>query len=198
MNTALLLSGGMDSVAIAWWLRPDVAFTLDYGQRPAAGEIRAAAAVAAELHIPHEVLTCDVSALGSGDLAGRAADPQAPVREWWPFRNQLLVTVAGMRAISLGVSRLLIGALRTDGRHADGTQAFVQALDALLALQEGGLRLEAPAIGFDGAELVKRSGVPMDILAWAHSCHVSDFACGECRGCRKHYETFIALGQAPY
>ena len=198
MTTALLLSGGMDSVAIAWWLQPDYAFTIDYGQKPAGGEIRAAAAVAADLGITHEVLRCDVAALGSGDLAGQPADPQAPVREWWPFRNQLLVTVAGMRAVGLGASRLLIGALRTDGLHADGTPAFVAALDSLLALQEGGIRLDAPAITLDGPELIVQSGIPMEVLAWSHSCHVSDYACGECRGCRKHYETLQALGHDPY
>lgn len=46
MTTALLLSGGMDSVSIAWWLRPDVALTIDYGQKPAEAEIDAAGQVA--------------------------------------------------------------------------------------------------------------------------------------------------------
>jgi 7-cyano-7-deazaguanine synthase len=198
MKTALLLSGGMDSVALAWWLRPDVAMTIDYGQRPAPGEIRAATAVAAELKIPHEIVHADVSQLGSGDLAGTAASPLAPVKEWWPFRNQFLVTVAAMRGVSLGVQTLLIGCLRTDAVHSDGSQAFVQSLGHLLGLQEGALKLEAPAIGLDGAELIRRSGVPDEILAWSHSCHVSEYACGECRGCRKHYETLTALGVAPY
>lgn len=198
VTAALLLSGGMDSIALAWWLRPTYAFTIDYGQRAAAGEIRAAAAVANDLGISHEVLRCDVSALGSGDMAGCAPDSSAPVREWWPFRNQLLVTVAGMRAIPLKVERLLIGALATDGLHADGTAAFVDALDRLLVLQEGGIRLEAPAIALDGPGLVRTSGVPAELLAWSHSCHVSDYACGECRGCRKHYDTTSALGQVPY
>jgi 7-cyano-7-deazaguanine synthase len=198
MKTGLLLSGGMDSVALAWWLRPDVAMTIDYGQRPAPGELRAAAAVTSELKIPHEIIRADVSQLGSGDLAGTPANALAPVREWWPFRNQFLVTVAAMRSVSLGVQKLLIGCLRTDAAHSDGSQAFVQSLGQLLRLQEGGLELEAPAIDLDAAELVRRSGVPDDILAWAHSCHVSEYACGECRGCRKHYETLAALGVAPY
>lgn len=198
MTSALLLSGGMDSVALAWWLKPDFTFTVNYGQKPAAGEIRAAAAVAAELNIPHEVLHCDVSALGSGDLAGSPPDPKAPVTEWWPFRNQMLVTVVGMRAVALQIDLLLIGALATDGRHVDGTREFVDALDRLLSLQEGGLRLEAPAIGLDGPGLIKRSGIPMELLAWSHSCHASDYACGECRGCRKHYETLTSLGLSPY
>jgi 7-cyano-7-deazaguanine synthase len=198
MRVALLLSGGMDSIALAWWLRPDLAITIDYGQKPAPGEIRAASAVAAELGIAHEIIRADISALGSGDLAGVVASSVAPVREWWPFRNQFLVTVAAMRAVTIGIDKLLIGSLRTDAAHRDGSGEFVKALSDLLQLQEGHLILEAPAIEMDGPELLRRSAVPLELLAWAHSCHVSDYACGECRGCRKHYETLEALGQDPY
>lgn len=146
----------------------------------------------------HVVIQADLSALGSGDLAGSAALQIAPVREWWPYRNQMLVTLAGMRAISLGVQTLLIGCLRTDEAHADGTKAFVTALDGLLALQEGAMRLEAPAIELDAIELMAKSGVPLGLLAWAHSCHVGEYACGYCRGCRKHFDTMAAIGAGAY
>ena len=182
MTSALLLSGGMDSVALAFWLRPDFAITIDYGQKPARGEVRAAAAVAAELGIAHQVVQADLSGLGSGDMAGSLALKVAPVPEWWPYRNQMLVTLAAMRALPLGVDELLIGCLSTDASHADGSQAFVAAMNTLLCLQEGGMRLRAPAITLTAKELIKTSGVPIDILSWAHSCHVGEYACGLCRG----------------
>jgi 7-cyano-7-deazaguanine synthase len=198
MSTALLLSGGMDSIAIAFWKRPDLAITIDYGQLPAAAEVRAAAAVCADLKIEHDVIQVDLSALGSGDMAGTAALSIAAVSEWWPFRNQMLVTLAAMRGIALGVDGLLIGTLRTDGVHADGTQGFIGAMNTVLQCQEGVIRLEAPAINWNSAELIRVSGVPMEILAWAHSCHVAEHACGFCRGCRKHYETLVELHVTPY
>ena len=37
LKTGLLLSGGMDSIAIAWWKRPQWAITFDYGQTAAEG-----------------------------------------------------------------------------------------------------------------------------------------------------------------
>ena len=188
----------MDSIAIAFWRRPEVAITLDYGQRPALGEIRAALAVSEALGIEHHLITTDLSALGSGDMAGRAPASLAPVPEWWPFRNQMLVTLAAMRAVTLDIDMLLIGCLASDGQHADGRVEFVEALDRLLNLQEGKLRLSAPAIKLSAVELVRESGIEMDVLAWAHSCHVSEYACGVCRGCHKHYETLKALGQIPY
>jgi 7-cyano-7-deazaguanine synthase len=174
MRTALLLSGGMDSIAIAHWYRPEIAITIDYGQCPAAGEIRASQAAAEGLGIEHHIVRADLSALGSGDMAGTASLGVAPVSEWWPLRNQMLVTLAAMRCVALGIKRLLIGTLKTDDHHADGRPGFVEGLNALLNQQEGEMTLEAPAIGLAAVELIRKSGVPMEVLAWAHSCHVSE------------------------
>ena len=98
-----------------------------------------------------------------------------------------------MRAVGQGVTRLLLGAVASDAAHADGRAEFVAALDAVLALQEGGLRLEAPAMTMTTAELVRHSDVPRSLLAWAHSCHTGPFACGVCRGCQKHLNVSEAL-----
>ncbi|CCD86332.1 putative ExsB superfamily protein [Bradyrhizobium sp. ORS 285] len=198
MTSALLLSGGMDSTAIAFWKRPAIGVTIDYGQVAAPAELRAAAAVCADLAIRHIPINVDLSPFGSGDMAGRPAIELAPVREWWPFRNQALITIAAMATIGLGVDHLMIGTLRTDGHHSDGTKGFVDRLADLLFQQEGKIRLEAPAIGMDAVELAQVARVPIEILAWSHSCHRSDYACGDCGGCRKHYRTMEALGVAPY
>ena len=198
MRTAVLLSGGMDSIAVAYWRRPSVAITIDYGQLPAAAEIRAAEAVVDVLDLEHHIVRVDLRSLGSGDMAGSAALSMATVPEWWPFRNQMLITLAAMRAIGIGVERLLIGTLKSDERHADGRASFIAGIDAVLQLQEGAIALEAPAIGLTAVELIQQSGVPPEILSWAHSCHVADYACGICRGCRKHYETLQELGVDPY
>lgn len=198
MITALLLSGGMDSVSIAWWKKPDVAITVDYGQLPADAEIAAASKVAELLSIKHEVIRVDCSSLGSGDMAGTTPSPAAPVSEWWPFRNQLVLTLAGMAAVRMAVERLLIGTLSTDGQHADGRPEFVERISGLMSTQEGGLVVEAPAIALDAVELVHRSGIDQATLAWAHSCHTGNFACGRCRGCVKHFNTWKALGWTPH
>lgn len=198
MKTALLLSGGMDSIALAYWKRPEVCITVSYGQRAARAEARAAAAVCEALNIEHHVIEADLSALGSGDMAGQAPAELAPVSEWWPFRNQMLITLAAMKAVALNVSKLSIGTLRTDGVHADGKVEFIEAMNSLLRCQEGEITLDAPAIKLSGPELIKASGIPADLLAWSHSCHVANEACGLCRGCRKHYETLEELGLEPY
>lgn len=193
MKTGLLLSGGMDSLCIAWWKRPDVAITIDYGQLPAAAEIAASTAICQQLGIEHHILRIDCRSLGSGDMAGAEASVHAPATDWWPYRNQLLITLAAMKAIGLSVTYLWIGTVKSDGSHRDGTPTFVAAISNVLALQEGGLRIEAPAIDMTTAELARESGVPAGALAWAHSCHKADVACGDCRGCNKYFEVLREL-----
>ncbi len=198
LNEAILLSGGMDSVALAYWRRPAIAYTIDYGQIPVDGEIRAAATVCESLSIRHRIIRANCRELGSGDLAGGEPSKVAPVPEWWPFRNQLLLTLAGAAAIADGVNELIFGAVKTDGSHADGRSDFFQKICALMEIQEGGIRVVAPAIQLTSVELIRLSKIPISVLAWSHSCHVSGLACGTCRGCVKHASTMKELGYEDY
>jgi 7-cyano-7-deazaguanine synthase len=188
----------MDSISIAWWKRPSVAIFVDYGQVPAKAEEAAGRAAAEAIGIRYEVVRADCSALGSGDMAGKPAAAIAPVSEWWPFRNQLILTIAGTAALQLGETELMIGALRTDSQHVDGRAEFIDLISRLMSMQEGGLRVSAPAIALSADELVRQSGIPQSVLGWAHSCHKSNLACGQCRGCIKHYETWEAVGWDPH
>lgn len=195
LKTALLLSGGMDSLAIAWWKRPQLAITIDYGQKAAEAEKLASKTICGQLGIEHSIIRVDCSSLGSGDMANTSPDAAAPTTDWWPYRNQLLVTLAAMCAISKGVGTLLIGTVSSDESHLDGTLDFIKRMDDLVSYQEGGLRIEAPAIGVSTPELIRMSGVPSEFLAWAHSCHKANIACGNCRGCNKYMSTYEDLGQ---
>lgn len=191
---AILLSGGMDSIALAYWLRPEVAITLDYGQRAAEAEMAAATRVARILGMEHYVLRIDCSSLGSGDLVGSEPISDAPITEWWPYRNQMLVTLALMKAIQLGVGELMVGSVKTDAQHLDGTPEFYEQLSKLVSMQEGEIKVTAPAIGLTTVELVQKAGIPDRILMYAHSCHTSNFPCGRCHGCNKYMYVKEQLG----
>ena len=198
LKRLLLLSGGMDSIALAWALRPNLSLTIDYGQLAAAGETRAAAAVCTELGLRHRVLRMDCSPLGSGDMAGTPPSSVAPVPEWWPFRNQLLITMGAALAVKEGLDAIVIGTVANDQSHADGRVEFFRGLKELLKMQEGQILLEAPSIEETTVEFCRREAVPHSVLGWAHSCHISSFACGLCRGCCKHRETMRGLGFGEY
>jgi len=198
MRAALLLSGGMDSIALAHWKKPGLAIHINYGQRAASGERRAARAVCDSLDIPLESVNVDCSELGSGDMAGAPPLAMAPLREWWPYRNQLLITLGSMKIIGRGYHKIMIGTVKDDASHSDGSARFVQIISDLQSYQEGGIEVDAPALSLSTAELIKAAAVPIELLAWSHSCHVGPVACGNCGGCAKHFRVMQELGHEPY
>jgi len=196
MAGALLLSGGMDSAALAWWKRPALAINVDYGQRPAVAERKAAKTVAEEIGIPFEAISIDLSSLGAGTMVGGPAIAGAPTPEWWPFRNQILVTLAGAVALRHpGIDAIWIGSVKEDRVNGDGSPEFRQAIDRLMRLQEGGIGVDAPAAHLSASELVEESQVPPHVLGWTHSCFVSNEPCLKCRGCAKHLTVLEAVGR---
>lgn len=196
MSELLLLSGGIDSIALAAWKRPSVCLTINYGQSAAKAELQASAQVCIDLGLRHMVLDAAIPGLGSGRMAGEIQSPYSQNSEFWPFRNQYLVTIAGMAALKTGCSSILIGTVVTDQRHKDGSLLFLNHLRQTIHLQEGELEFQAPGSDLTSEELVRQSGVLPSVLAWAHSCHTACFACGDCPGCYKHASVMAALGWA--
>jgi 7-cyano-7-deazaguanine synthase len=192
-NTGILLSGGMDSIALAYWKKPKYAFTIDYGQKAAKSEIKAASQVAKLLNIKHHIISIDCSSLGSGDMSGGKQLDIAPISEWWPYRNQLLVTLACMKGVVLKINELLVGSVLTDASHADGTMGFYDSISNLISLQEGSISISVPAIKMTTVELIEKSKIPLSILLWAHSCHTSNQPCMHCNGCKKYLYTLQQL-----
>lgn len=191
---AILLSGGLDSVALAYWKRPDIAVTIDYGQRPAQAELAAAQRVCEYLGMKQEVVRVDCSTLGRGLLSEAPSLPDSPSPEWWPFRNQLLITFALMRLAGSSADSLMLGTVSSDGIHADGTSQFYDSINTVVSVQEYRPRITAPAIDLTTVDLVEHSQAPADLLLWSHSCQVSNLACGQCRGCMKRLAVLQDLG----
>lgn len=184
--TALLLSGGMDSIALLYWTRPDIALTIDYGQKCAEAEIRSSQYACEQLNIDHHILHIDGSTLGSGDMSNEMPHPLAPQTDWWPYRNQFLITIAAMKLIKIGVTKILIGSVKTDEQFKDGTKKFIRLINELILYQEGNITVEAPASNMSTSELILKAQIPMSLLYCAHSCHTGNVACGRCRGCQKY------------
>lgn len=185
----LLLSGGLDSSAIAAVERPERLLFIDYGQRPAEAERTAARAVATFLSIPLDEITIDLGDLGSGLLTGTEPEPDAPTPEWFPYRNQFLVTAAAAHAVKHGLQVVLLGVVGGDGaRHRDGSPSFVSSLSELLRMQERHVGLSAPHVRTDPLVLLRASNLPAELLATTHSCLTANVPCGVCPGCTRRAE----------
>ncbi|VVV02276.1 MULTISPECIES: 7-cyano-7-deazaguanine synthase [Mesonia] len=193
-NLAILLSGGMDSIALAYWKKPAHSITIDYGQKAANAEIKAAAQISKYLNIEHHILKVDCSALGSGDMNGSKSLGISPITEWWPYRNQLLVTLACMKGVSIGIKELIIGSVSTDNAHKDGTRTFYDYLSKLIEYQEGQIKITCPGIEMSTVDLIKKAKLPISLLYWAHSCHTANEPCMNCNGCKKYLYTLQMLG----
>jgi len=189
MKKAILLSGGIDSCCLAYWLKPEFAIFINYGQRPAMAELRASQAIANAMAIPMEIIDIDCSSLGSGDLSAKRKLKMAPVSEWWPFRNQMLITFGLMKSLTYGINELLIGSVKSDNKHRDGSNDFFKMMNSLSIYQEGNIKVSSPAIGYESHELISVSKITPEILGYTHSCHKSNIPCGKCNGCLKHIYT---------
>ncbi len=194
MTSGVLLSGGQDSVAITFWKRPEMAFTLDYGQQMRRAEIRAAKSICNHLDIPHETIEVDISHILRDQYSNNESVILSNQPEWIPFRNQFLATVVAMIAIKRGIKTLISGQVSEDKLYADGTPLFQAGLNQLFKLQEGNLEYDCPSINLSTVELVKKSKIPKALFALAHSCQMSDYPCGNCRSCNKHNQVLEELG----
>lgn len=184
-ESVLLLSGGLDSATLAYIHQPDLSVTVDYGQCCADAEIQASTQIADQLNLEHEVIEVDCESLGAGTMAGQQETNLGDAPEWWPYRNQLVITLVAMSVVRQGTDRLLVGAVADDHDHADGQPKFFELMDSLLSFQEGNLRVEAPAIDSTTEELVREANPPESLLGWTHSCTATNDACGECSSCKK-------------
>lgn len=185
---ALLLSGGIESTCLAWRLRPDVAITIDYGQVSSLGEIQASKSVCEYLELEHRVISAKTNFVRSGLLAGAGGgsvfNNEHP--EFWPYRNQFIITCALMALFSEPISKLAIGAVANDSKFSDGTPGFIEAINALVSLQKREIQVIAPALSFTSSELLASSKLPKQLVGLTFSCHSANIPCGVCPGCMKN------------
>ena len=193
----LLFSGGVESTCLAKLTAPDLLLTINYGQAPAEGECRASKNLANLLGIPHQIVQAPLGHLGAGEMVGAPSSHSRHAPEHWPFRNQMLITIAAMALADRGLSSLIIGTVSTDSVHNDGTPAFLSAMQETLIVQDPKLKLLAPALYMTADDLVATSGTDLTLLRHTFSCHRGAVACGRCRGCQKSLALFKRLEGSP-
>jgi 7-cyano-7-deazaguanine synthase len=123
----------------------------------------------------------------------------SPVSTYVPFRNGLFISAAASIALSKNCERIYYGAHADDAAgnaYPDCSQAFNDAMNKAVYEGSGGvLKLEAPFVGVNKAEVVKiglELNVPYE-LTW--SCYEGgDKPCGECGTCRDRIAAFEANG----
>ena len=207
MTAVVLLSGGMDSTALAALVADEGfhAVSVDYGQRHRV-ELAAAAAVAAYYGAPHTVadlttlrgilggsaLTDDAVAVPHGHYA---ADTMAATVV--PNRNAILLNVAAGYAVAHGADRVLTAVHAGDHFvYPDCRPEFIAAAaDAVRLGTDGAVTIEAPFVTKTKADIAgigASLGAPLH-LSW--SCYEGgDVHCGRCGTCVERAEAFHHAG----
>jgi 7-cyano-7-deazaguanine synthase len=209
MKSVLIYSGGLDSTVLLCHLRAagqEVhALSIDYGQRHRR-ELDAAAAVCAELGVPHR--TADLTGLRPLLAGSSLTSPEIAVAEGHytaesmkstvvPNRNMILLAVAAGHALSIGAGQVAYAAHAGDHAiYPDCRREFADALARAMALADWKkLELARPFVDWTKAGIVRRGaelGAPF-ALTW--SCYKGgERHCGRCGTCVERREAFELAG----
>lgn len=205
----VLLSGGMDSVVALHWARRERevagALSFRYGSKHNDREIPCAAWHCRGLGVPHRVVAldfigeCFASDLleGGGDVPDGHYEEASMRRTVVPFRNGILLAIAGGYAESAGAGGVVIAAHAGDHAiYPDCREAFMVAMGEALRLGTyAGIGLVRPFISMDKAGIV-RAGAGMGVdFSRTWSCYRGGAAhCGRCGTCVERREAFLLAG----
>jgi 7-cyano-7-deazaguanine synthase len=189
----LLLSGGVESTTLLHQLAQGgevlQALFVDYGQRAAPHERRAAADHCEPLGV--EVVVLDLARVGATFRRGQDRKAHVPL----PHRNLVALSLALSYATSLGARRIYLGVNHGDTlEYPSASHAFL-AQFRLVAGLLGDVELRTPYVSMGKHEIVRRGtelGVDFDTT---YSCLVGyPVHCGRCPQCRKRRTAFEEAG----
>jgi len=208
-----LLSGGIDSSTLLYWLRSQEnideihALTFIYGQKHQR-EVDAASTIAKRLGVPHTVV--DISAIkpliSKSALTSEQPVPEAlETAEYYetlkatvvPNRNMILLSLAVAYAITLDYNAVAYAAHWSDrGIYPDCREEFVEAFQRAVQIGTNQpITVLAPFVRYDKADIVRigsELGVPFE-LTW--SCYKGgSIHCGVCSSCRERKRAFQEAG----
>ena len=198
METAVLLSGGLDSSVALHWAhrnhRVRVALSFDYASNHAERELKCAAWQAASLGIEHRVI--DISSIsshlksallsGADDIPDGSYDEELMKQTVVPFRNGIFLSIAAGVAESCGAQQLVIAAHSGDHSiYPDCREEFMAAMTEAIRLGTyAGLGILRPFIHMSkGGIAAMGQDLGVD-FSRTYSCYKGGAVhCGVCSTC---------------
>ncbi len=208
-RAVLLLSGGMDSTTLLWWMLDqgvDEIHTvaIDYGQRHRI-ELESSGRLSTLAHTAsHRLIHLDLAQIGDTPLTSTEVDVPAASEDRQistviPFRNTMFVTAAAAYAETRSITDLYISPVRDDhAAYRDCRRVFYDALQNALSLgatRETSIRIHTPFVTWSKMDVVRvglELGVPYEDT---HTCYNGTRpACGLCDACVERLAAFEANG----
>jgi 7-cyano-7-deazaguanine synthase len=204
-KVVVLVSGGMDSVAALYHAQGEHevvgAVSFDYGSKHNHKEIPFAAEHCKQLGIPHRVIQLSfINELFASDLlqSGGAIpdghyEEQTMKQTVVPFRNGIMLSIAGGYAESVAANGLIIAAHAGDHAiYPDCRETFMQAMgDAIRLGTYAEVQLLRPFINLTKAQIASRGHELGVDFAKTWSCYKGQaIHCGTCGTCVERREAF--------
>jgi 7-cyano-7-deazaguanine synthase len=211
VKVVVLVSGGMDSVAALYEAREQhevvAALSFSYGSKHNHKEIPFAAWHCGRLGIPHRAIALDfVGELFKSDLlkSGGAIpdghyEGSTMKQTVVPFRNGIMLAVAGGYAESIQAQGLMIAAHAGDHAiYPDCREEFMQSMgDAIRLGTYAGVEVLRPFIGLTKAQIAARGRQLGVDFSRTWSCYKGgQIHCGTCGTCVERREAFLVAGIA--
>lgn len=208
-RVVVLVSGGMDSVSALYEAHKTHdtvgALSFDYGSKHNHKEIPFAEWHCRALRIPHRTITLDfVGQLFKSDLlqSGGAIpdghyEEQSMKQTVVPFRNGIMLSIAGGYAESIDASGLVIAAHAGDHAiYPDCREDFMKAMaDAIRLGTYAAVEILRPFIHNTKAEIARRGHDLGVDFSQTWSCYKGrDIHCGTCGTCVERREAFEKAG----
>lgn len=208
-SAVVLVSGGMDSVTALYAAHAAgsiaAAVSFHYGSKHNDRELPFAAWHCGHLGIVHRVIALDfigqlfASHLlrGGGEIPAGHYEEETMKQTVVPFRNGIMLAVAGGFAESVGAGRLVIAAHAGDHAiYPDCREGFMQSMGNALRLGTyAEISLERPFITLTKAEVTRR-GADLGVdFGRTWSCYQGQaLHCGVCGTCVERREAFELAG----
>lgn len=207
MKCVVILSGGPDSVTVAYWAKAQGfevhAVTFNYGQK-AQVEIERAKIIAGEIGAKHKVI--DISGLseiyeGVTSLVDEGMSVTSEFTEpiVVPFRNGVFMAVTVAYADTVGANHVFYGAHASDRPfYPDCRKEFYEAFqEAARRGTEKPFVIASPFSGTAKSGIIREAvklGVPLE-KTW--SCYLQGpVHCGRCESCVNRRRAFKEAGVA--
>ena len=208
-KVVVLVSGGMDSVSALYEAHRTHqvigALSFDYGSKHNHKEIPFAASHSQHLGIPHHVIRLEfVGQLFKSDLlkSGGAIpdghyEEQSMKKTVVPFRNGIMLSIAGGFAESIEAQGLVIAAHAGDHAiYPDCREDFMKAMgDAIRLGTYAQIEILRPFIHSTKAEIARRGHELGVDFSKTWSCYKGETVhCGTCGTCVERREAFMLAG----
>lgn len=209
MKTVVLVSGGLDSVTALYRARAEsevvACLSFHYGSKHNDREIPFARWHAEHLGLPH--LTIPLDFIGEhfasdllqsgGEIPKGHYEEQTMKQTVVPFRNGIMLAIAGGLAESRGAEALVIAAHAGDHAiYPDCREEFLAAMGSAIRLGTyAAVDVWRPFVALTKAQIVTEGARLGVDFARTWSCYVGGAVhCGECGTCVERREAFLLAG----